>query len=387
MAMATPSPSSGQGSGDAMDAALWGELHRYIDLTCIFAKLPLHHFFRLRQVCKEWNRLASNPKFLHNTFTTPIPKPYFVVDSHRTGHRLLAHDAGAWTWTRLPRVKCEAEGLIFCEDSDSNRVFDVHTRVFHVLPEVRLPPLPVEEEEDEEEDYAEPLVGMIVDTSVSPFTFQVIVGDDIIGTQIYNSTTGSWTQKMSVNEEAAIGRGAWSRPTSVYCDGILYIRVFRTWGFGNIDLHSYDLQRDDWNCELLNWVAEAEWVFCDIGVWRDRLFMIGMKFESLDCGIMVWELHKQYSVYGYGSDEDWMVFDLMPEDLYSWVVAGAEEKLPYDLGLLNHWVEVVDIRSRFCGEYVLVYNAVGVEDVTERAVLYNLESMKWEKLELPGPGV
>jgi hypothetical protein len=112
-----------------------------------------------------------------------------------------------------------------------------------------------------------------------------------------------------------------------------------------------------------------------------------MKFESLDCGIMVWELHKQYSVYGYGSDEDWMVFDLMPEDLYSWVVAGAEEKLPYDLGLLNHWVEVVDIRSRFCGEYVLVYNAVGVEDVTERAVLYNLESMKWEKLELPGPGV
>lgn len=374
----------GSDAAIAMDPDLWGELYAFIDLaTLVFAKLPLPAFFRLRQVCKAWNALAADPTFLRTAFTAPIPRPYFVVDSHRAGHRLLSYD-GAWTWTRLPRVKCESSGLLI-EDSDSNRVFDVHTRMVYALPDittVRVPPLPVEEEED----YEEPLVGMIVDTSVKPYGFRVILGDELIGTRIYDSRSGSWTQKESTHEDSAIGNGARPGPVCAFSDGVLYIRVWRMGGYGTFDLHCYDVRRDEWDFELLPGIdeeEEEEWVFCDIGMWKDRLFMFGMRFEP-PCSIVAWELWKSpdgfYSPPDDVYDGTWKRFACMPVELCSWMLAGEEEKLK------RGWAhEFVDIKSRFCGEYVLLYNSGGRADFTEeRAVMFNLDSMTWEKVELPG---
>ena len=373
-AMATAMATQCQG-GDAMDVALWGDLQRHIDLALIFAKLPLHHFFRLRLVCKHWNRLAADAKFLDQTFAAPIPKPYFVVDIH-VGHRLLNYDAigRAWHWTRLPRVKCEADGLL-CEDADSIRVFNVHTRTVHVLPdfcEVREPPLPVEEEED----YDEPLVGMIADTSAKPYGFKLILGDELIGTRIYDSGSGSWTQKISTHEDSLF-QVAWPRPTCAHWNGVLYIRVWRRGDFGTCDIHSYDLQRDEWSFEVLPGNVE-EWVFCDIGAWNNRLFLFGMPLQP-PRGIMTWELCNGISEdYSSSVDNTWSLFDCMPEDLCSWMLAGEEDKLHVGWGHKQ-----IDINSRFCGEYVLVYNAVGLAEVAKRAVLYNLDSETWEKVELP----
>jgi hypothetical protein len=76
-------------AGSGMDAELWGELQRYVDLKEVFAKLPLREFFQLRLVCKEWNRLASDQQFLEESFKRPIPKPYFVVNAYSSGRRKL----------------------------------------------------------------------------------------------------------------------------------------------------------------------------------------------------------------------------------------------------------------------------------------------------------
>ncbi|KAG0625546.1 hypothetical protein M758_2G064000 [Ceratodon purpureus] len=59
--------SHGESSGD-MDARLW------INLAMVYAKLPVRDFCRLRLVCKDWNRLASDRRFLEETFGEHIAK-------------------------------------------------------------------------------------------------------------------------------------------------------------------------------------------------------------------------------------------------------------------------------------------------------------------------
>lgn len=131
--MDTP-PSFDDGEGNNMNAYLWAELQNFIDLSMIYAKLPLAPFFRLRQVCKEWNHLASNRQFLEQNFKAPISiNPYFVIHCPNGGHILLTSESSSWSSMPVPRMRCEVSGLLF-EDSNRNRVFDLHTRVFHTLP-------------------------------------------------------------------------------------------------------------------------------------------------------------------------------------------------------------------------------------------------------------
>jgi len=56
----------------------------------------------------------------------------------------------------------------------------------------------------------------------------------------------------------------------------------------------------------------------------------------------------------------------MPKDLCKWI---------------TRVVRYNNIRKTFCGEHVLVYNCLEVE---ERAVLYNLDQKTWDKIELAG---
>lgn len=218
---------------------------------------------------------------------------------------------------------------------------------------MQMPLLPVEEEED----YEDPLIGMTVDTSVKPFAFRVILADEVIGTRIYDSRSGFWTHKPSTYEYSAPVE--WTQSCAHY-DGFLYIRVWGAHGAA-FDLHTYNLERDEWDCQVPG-IPEDVWGFCDIGVWRDRLFVFGMKFGPV---LTVWELSNHF-------EDPWTFFDCMPGDLCSWIMTGEED-------------QYVNIQSKFCGEYVLVYNCVGLEDATERAVLYNLDRKTWEKVELPGP--
>ena len=141
-------------SGNIMDPKLWGDLQHHISLESIYAKLPVREFFRYRSVCKEWNRLAGDPKFMEENFKhRPICEPYFFLleswsgDQHK--FRLLARDhmTGHWSTSWLPSTCswCEllqwstGRGLALYnmvgKDGEGQlRVFDFHTRVVTHLP-------------------------------------------------------------------------------------------------------------------------------------------------------------------------------------------------------------------------------------------------------------
>lgn len=255
MDMAANMRSHGEGS-EGMDARLWGELQHHIDLAMVYAKLSIWDFFRLRLVCKEWNRLASDLEFLEETFRDPIPKPYFLVNTWKMKNRLLTYDGSSrrWNRTRTPYAICEVEG-VFREDFYTHRIFNVHKRVFYD------PPRPPQYEEDRNEDLGDDPLGMTVDTSVRPYSFQMILGNEFTETQ------------RTYNDSTLIVANCQTHWTSscAQCKGFLCIR-----GHG-VDLHSYNLEREEWSINSPANPDEDMWLFCDIGAWRGHLFFLGMK--------------------------------------------------------------------------------------------------------------
>jgi hypothetical protein len=330
--------------GEGMDARLWGELQRHIDLAMVYAKLPIGDFFRLRVVCKEWSRLATDRPFLEDVFREPIPKPYFVIGTWKMRHRLLTYDTASrrWSSTRTPYALCEAGGVLR-EDFNSNRIFNLHTRVFC------SPPRPPLHDDDYNEDVAgEPVVGITVDTSVKPYRFKMILGNEFLETQVYHSETNSWTYGDS-NLVVAFCPDRY-RASCAQFHGLLYIRGAR------VDLHIYDSENEEWHYNSPG-IPDDAWLFGDVGAWRDRLFFFGVKER---CAVTVLEL----------AQEAWTRVDSMPEALCSWMLAGQEADM--------------EVESVFCGEHVLVYCCGGLEEVTERAVLYHLDQKTWTVVELPG---
>jgi hypothetical protein len=330
-----------RGDGEGMDARLWGELQRPIDLAMVYAKLPIGDFFRLRLVCKEWSRLASDRGFLEDVFREPIPKPYFVV---KMKHRLLTYDTASrrWSWTRTPHALCEAGGVLR-EDSDSYRIFNLHTRVFYSPPR---PPL--HDDDYDERFHDEPMVGITVDTTTKPYRFKMILGDELLKTQVYYSQTNSWTYgDSSLAFESCPFR---FRASCAQSHGLLYIRG------ALVHLHIYDSENEEWRYNSPRIPADVAWLSGDVGAWRDRLFFFGVK----NCAVTVLEL----------AQEAWTRVDSMPEGLCSWMMAGQAEDMK--------------VESVFCGEHVLVYCCGGLEEVTERAVLYHLDQKTWTVVELPG---
>ncbi|KAG0604000.1 hypothetical protein M758_10G136400 [Ceratodon purpureus] len=398
--------SSGEGSNDTMDSALWGQLQYHINLaTTVYVKLPIGDFFRLRLVCKEWNRLASDRGFLEEIFRDPIPEPYFVVGNpsfecgfswnifnvanQRMKSRLLSYDGSSrrWSWTRVPDMFCEAMAGMFFESFIDKRVFSVHTRVFYdPTPARRRAQLgPYDNCYGHSE---ESLMGMTVDTSVRPYTVQIILGDDndnddqgVVATRIYHSESDSWTHNPStlpcVDPFANFYKPAFAENSTscVLCNDILYIRTFEKDG-----LYSYNLKKEEWDYNSPAFPDDA-WIVGDFGAWQGRLFFFGLKGAETQssCAITVFELSNHYDV------DSWTVFDHMPDDLCLHLLAGQEGGYSsYYEGSEPRKYRQMDMKSVFCGEYVLVYNILGGDEMMERAVLYSFDRKTWERVDLPG---
>jgi len=207
--------------------------------------------------------------------------------------------------------------------------------------------------EEEEEDYGDPLTLMTVDTTLIPYRFRVIIADEIIGTRIYDSNSGTWTHKPSTHEICPVAYGT----SCVHHNKSLYIRVgdeSNGWGF---DVQVYDLEKDEWKCEELG-TAPDVWEYSEIGAWQDRLFVLGVDTGKSMYDVTIFEILTNF-------EEAWSVFDCVPEDLREWMRDSR----------------VYKIMNKFCGEHVLLYNRIKGE--TERAILYNLDQKTWDKIELP----
>ncbi|KAG0611764.1 hypothetical protein M758_7G163100 [Ceratodon purpureus] len=351
-----------------MNPRIWSQLQYHIDMKMIFAKLPFREFFQMRLVCKEWNRLASDRGSLEESFRDPIPKPYFVVSDHG----LLAYEAssGSWSCTPLPprlRLKGpEVEGLLYsieldseCQSFDRQEVFNVHTRVSYRLPQVGKRPISIL-----------PMVGMMVDTSVSPYSFQIILGsNENRCTQFFDSKSNSWTERRSKFDHT---NQAFSS-SCVHENGFLYMNVdVDDRPFYDYIMDYYDLEKDEWGK-----VYDTRGGFHEIGSWQGSLFDVHFQ-ESWGETITVFEL----KLDGHpGNEAYWSAYADMPHDLFSWLTHGVEIE---ESDILIEKSQPID--TRFCSEYLLIHTIVSDDERragAERFVLFNLATKAWEKLQLP----
>lgn len=346
------------GEGSAMDPELWGTLQNHLDLKNIYAKLPLCEFFQLRLVCKEWNRLASDREFLEASFTAPLAKPYFIVfGQHGTTelNRLLSYDASTkqWSSTPIPGRYLEREGLLYSYAFDDGcyaaiqRVFNLHTRVCHDLP--RVP-----------DASAQPFVALRVDTSASPYTFQVLYASDGPPTQLYDSThpAASWTIHSQSHPVMAPGPTA----SCAEANGILYIR-------SELDgLVSYDLAKGAWSMYMDAPPGDCDDYLRSIAAWQGRLVDVTVALKERS--IAAWELADHLG-------HKWEALMRMPEELFAWIAYDDNPDPPVDVD------SDVEIRTSFCSEFVLVYAWLREEGLAERFVMGNLDSKAWQKVEPP----
>lgn len=343
------------GESRSMGPKLWGTLQSYLDLKNIYVRLPIEDFFRLRLVCKEWNRLASDREFLESTFTTPIAKPYFLVIAAswiEKLHGLLSFDASSrrWNWTRLPSLDyrsgiLEVKGLVYSYNYNSEQqVFNAHTRVCHRLP------LPAEVSSSND-----PFVGLRVDTSVIPYAFQVLYASSDICTQIFDSKTNSWKLKTEKHPEMAPGRA-----TCAECNGFVYIR-------SELDLmYTYDLEKNVWGF-LEPPAGDCDDYLRSIGAWQGRLFDVTVDIEKRS--VTAWVLADH-------SKQEWTAFERMPEEFFAFLTYDDNPDIPVD-------VADIEIRTNFCDEYVLVYTWLLEEGMAERFIMCNLDTKVWEKVDVP----
>lgn len=350
----------GEAGRSEMDPEIWSKLQNYIGLETIYGKLPFREFFQLRLVCKNWNRLAGDREFLEANFGGyVIPKPYFVFSAEGLDGQVrgvLSYDryARTWRWTRIPEGTYEfwaMEGLCYgyaVGDSQIRRVFNLHTRVW-----ITLPPTA------EETFNWHPFAGMIVDTSVRPYTFKVIQGSDDMGTQIYDSRSHTWATKPSRQYGMSPG-GA----MVAYCKGVVFIRCELD------EIVIYDTEEDKW--DGINGPPDGDsddWIR-GVGAWDDRIFHPSV--DPKQKVIRVWELADI-------AKQEWKEFDTMPGDLYSWLFyENSDPEVDY---------RDIQIRVSYCSEKLLIYGwYINDQDYfakSDRFVLYNLASKAWEKLELP----
>ncbi|KAG0579696.1 hypothetical protein KC19_4G117500 [Ceratodon purpureus] len=371
----------------AMDPTLWGNLKDYVAMEIIYAKVPFHEFFQLRLVCKEWNHLAGDRKFLEDHFKEYlVPEPYFYIPggceyldpypqlvNGRFMNGLLTIDITSedvgWiglynTWK--DRGGCFAvNGLIYSEtvpspdylsrqkktpevvqkraESRRQEVFNIHTRVRHKLPAPQL-------------STAIPVVGMLVDTSVRPYGFKVIQGCGDLGTQIFDSRTNAWELRPSRLPVGIAARLDSSRSKSydnpglckhgsVNCNGLLFIRTEDC-----KEILVYNEKEDVWSTlRVPNYFVRR---FFSIGSWHGRLFNAGRLGV---CGL-TWDVVNP-------SRHKWEPYDQMPADVRDWLACG-----------LNFFLDCTD----FSKNYLLICNRRTTEDCKIKIVLYDLATKSWE---------
>jgi hypothetical protein len=352
--MAVAMRSNGDGGG--MDPKLWGELGNHIELAKnIYSKLPIQEFCRLRVVCKEWNRLSRDRKFLESCYTSPIPKPYFCLRAEGRDrlHALLSYDAGSkcWNCTRFFNIDyrsgiLDVNGMIYsisCNNYGEQEVYNVHTRYAHSLP------LPVEESLDL------PFAALKVDKSIHPYEYVVAYGNNWIPTQVYDSKTNSWTAKPG--NRPVMGPG---RANCAECNGIMYIR-------SELDeMTTYDLEKDEW-AYMDPPGGDCDDYLRSIGVWQGRLYDVCVEIDKKL--ITAWELVDR-------STSEWKPYARMPEDLFTYIAYGDNPDPPVD-------PSDIQILTNFCDEYVLVWTWLMEENLAERFVMFNLDTHVWEKVEIP----
>ena len=323
-----------------MDAEVWGNLPPNLALE-IYKRLPTQSFYRLREVCKDWNLVARERRF-----TDPIHKPYFVLihegedefyrydlyektddqdmddeemddeifddlEEYR-GHDRYLHGiltfhikSGGWRWHKLRAIPVDqkllykpfsVKGLTFSRSfCRSYQVSDAHSRESYRIPK------------EPKFSKMSRALGITVDTSVVPHTFKIILGSLDIGTQIYDSVTKSWETRSSLLVPC-------EEPKFKSCShsgDCLYI-----WSQDDKIL-VYSLEKDEWSAlNPPSFQNFDPWLLppyhANLGSWDGRIFAMtsGMDARFEYSTFWMWELVDQHE------QKHWKFVDEMPSDVH-----------------------------------------------------------------------
>lgn len=363
-------------SDTIMNPAVWDHLQYHISLSeDVYLKLPLHPFFKLRGVCKEWNTLARQRRCL----TDPIHKPYFVLinpelvhsetDDHGTKTQrhltpcprsiLTYHIAsGHWKWSPLCVVSNQAnplyepfsvKGFIFDRDDQSPtpwaHLFNVHTRSF-CWPSP-APPMTGRAS----------ALGIAVDTSAVPYTYKIILGGSYTRTQVYDSFTSTWKMRSSMLPPCwPIAGLAHCSKSCLHCNDHVYIssRMAES-------ILVYSLKDDVWSkLEYPPQQYENDRAGGALGFWDGRVFIVREPVRE-KIGLSLWELVDH-------SAQVWRKIAHMPPEMHAW--------LESEVG------DGAQVSASFCDEHVLMCRMLsnGTKLYTRQPiVLFNLATKCWEK--------
>lgn len=407
-------------SDETLDPALWGELHRYVNLEeMIAANLPLHAFYRSLSVCKKWNALKWNRSFLEQWSKTSLPKPYFILHGDRGCHQaMLVQHANQWVLQQLPSFAFQqsltsvAHGMVYTgtyEKCIRGTVFNIHTKVFR-----RLPPL---------QSDCSPLSSILaVDKHTG--AYKVMVSWDqnnthpsIIGTtHVYDSMTGTWTQ--SSDSRASARSVVHVGEDYTYCEGVMYIkRETYKLPLTHQALFAYSFEHDfwavlaraphgyarlkglgEWNGVLRDMTLDDK---CVLRVWEFQLTGPEVEivrnhkrsvkeFQRRHSGdewvewranmpvAVNWQEYEFRRVWVFQqTGREWVEVDCMPASVLQWFLE------PYGLhGFLYPPMTKQCIRTSYCEQYVLLSHHGFAENhgLASRLVLYNMALRSWQPL-------
>lgn len=351
-----------------MDPALWGELHRYLDIEeMVIAKLPLHSFYQARSVCKKWNTLPWNRKFLEKWSKTSLPKPYFILYGDRGCHQailILDLKLDKWVLKPLPSFGFQqphtsvAHGLVYTgtfEGQIRGTVFNVHTKVFRRLPTLNSGWL----------SSNRALSILAVDKRSNSYKVLVAWGQGF--THVYDCLTDVWTRRTNppkpvMNEE-----------DSTHCEGIMYIkwkvsdRIRQPNGFRQLlrwrqSLFSYNFEHDLWS--VLPLAPHGCAPMRGLGEWKGVLRDLTLDEEGV---LRIWEFQP--------TDQVWIEVDRMPANVLEWFIE------PYTLADFLNPLLPAKIKTSYCEQYMLMsHHGFSERSGLARFVHYDMELKSWETL-------
>lgn len=388
--------------GPAMDPRIWSELQHFIDMEKkIFSKLPFREFFQARAVCKEWNRLASDPEFLRENAKPVIRKPYFCLKHPRGDWQIiLMYNEVANEWRQVPMLLPNKKGypancvdgfyhLSYPEKNPEiefpmngknivikNIVINLQTRMQHILPPSFI--------QDGTYRY-DSVYSLAVDEACEDRSFQVVSAvdsseHDARKTTVYYSKTDTWKESVAEPHDKFTRHQV---GISACCRNILYTYCSE-WRC----IVVYDMEMSAWG--ELDVPLDAKG--CHLGVWKDSVYAVvpnvSEEYRCVSVHVLTEESGLWEEVARIPADLGRHMFCMVDLNV-DWIIAAQFQRLFLDKIVEACFCEKYVQITVFLQDYHVVIDEKGDSFwvpggwVPRRFCLHNLETGEWRIMDLP----
>eukprot|EP01018_Ginkgo_biloba_P037795 Gb_31805 [translate_table: standard] len=332
----------------------WLELPEHL-MERVMECLPLERFFRLRIVCKQWNRLFSDKHFIRIWTEAARRQPWLILCMPKTQMRCLFYSFSTQTWRTvslsfLPErctinYKGSAAGLLLVDIPASSSLEDSCVKRYVCNPLngtwFSLPPML---------SITGVMARGIVPGKDTESYKVVVVGKskkNFVVAEVYNSTAKSWKVAGKLPEGWLIIRNE----EMVFCNGFLFCMTVHD------GIMAYDVEEERWALVPMP-VADSHNIWPRLLACGCSLVMAAaMEEDNVVKDVVIWELPLDQKAIG---DSQWREIGKMPRTL-------CEE---FQRSSCSNWFECVGV-----GDYVC-FRAHGSVEV----LVCNITQRSWDWL-------